>query len=100
MFITVISATYVEQYQIQIQFSDGKTGIIDLLPFLQGPVFQPLHNPEAFQQFSVDPDLETIVWQNGADLAPEFLYFQAFKHDVSLRTQFVQWGYLPKEEIA
>ena len=100
MFITIISATYVKDYQIQLQFSDGKTGTVDLLLFLQGAVFEPLQKTEAFKQFSIDPDLETIVWQNGADLAPEFLYFQAFKNDSSLKTQFVQWGYLPKEEIA
>jgi hypothetical protein len=100
MFITIISATYVDNHQIQFQFSDGKTGVVDLLPFLQGAVFEPLRNKEAFQQFSIDPNLETIVWENGANLAPEFLYFQSFKNDSSLRSQFIQWGYLPKVETA
>lgn len=100
MFITIISATYVDDYQIQFQFSDGKTGIVDLQPFLQGTVFQPLQNIDAFQQFSIDRYLETIVWENGADLAPEFLYFHAFKDDPTLKSLFTKWGYLPKEAIA
>lgn len=100
MCITIVSATYLENYSIQCEFSDGKIGIVDLWPFLQGTVFEPLQNTYAFQQFSIDPDLETIVWDNGADLASEFLYFQAFKNDESLKSLFVEWGYLVKEVIA
>jgi hypothetical protein len=37
-------------------------------------MFEPLANPEVFNQAMVDPELETVVWPNGADLAPEFLY--------------------------
>jgi hypothetical protein len=29
---------------------------------------------EQFKAFRVDSDPETIVWENGADLAPKFLY--------------------------
>ena len=100
MFITITSASYLDDYQIEFQFSDGKLGIVNLLPFLQGSVFEPLKDREIFQKFQIDSDLETIVWENGADLAPEFLYFQAFKNDESLKNQFIEWGYLPKVESA
>ena len=98
MFITIVSATYIKEYLIQCTFSDDKIGVVDLFPFLCGPVFEPLKNKEDFQKFSVDPDLETIVWENGADFAPEFLYFHAFKDDETLKSRFVSWGYLPKKE--
>ena len=42
----------------------------------------------------IDEELETIVWPNGADLAPEYVYFQAFKEDPDLQSQFKQWGYI------
>jgi hypothetical protein len=40
-----------------------------------GPVFRQLYDdPELFAQVYVDPDAATIVWPNGADLAPEVLH--------------------------
>ena len=44
MFITVTAATYIQEYKIEFQFSDGKTGIVDLSSSLTGPVFQPLQD--------------------------------------------------------
>ncbi len=41
---------------------------------MNGPVFEPLHNIEFFRQFRVHSEWKTLVWPNGADMAPEFLY--------------------------
>lgn len=57
-----------------VRFLDGTAGTVDLSQELWGPIFETLANPEAFSQVRVDPELETVVWLNGADLAPEFLY--------------------------
>ena len=57
-----------------LRFHDGLEGSVDLSGELWGPMFEPLRTPEVFQQAKVDPELETVVWPNGADLAPEFLY--------------------------
>jgi hypothetical protein len=46
---------------------------VDLTNELHGPIFEPLRNVEAFRRFHVHPELRTIVWENGADFAPEFL---------------------------
>jgi uncharacterized protein DUF2442 len=40
-------------------------------------VFEPLHDPEYFRLFRVDPECDTLVWPNGADIAPESLYERA-----------------------
>lgn len=70
----VTSAKYVENYTLWLEFSDGRTGLIDLSAELWGPVFEPLKDPATFRQVTINPDLETISWPNGADFAPEFLY--------------------------
>ena len=94
MFLQVTEAHYLDAYRIEVVFNNGKKGIADLVDALKGPVFEPLKNPEAFASFKVDPDFETIVWENGADLAPEYIYYQTFKNEASLQTQFKEWGYV------
>jgi hypothetical protein len=74
MLLHVISAEYVAGYKIRVQFNNGDIGIVDLQGELDGEVFEPLKDICNFKKFYVDPELETIVWENGADLAPEFLY--------------------------
>ena len=94
MFIHVVNAKYVDGYRIEVTFDNGRKGIADFAGTLKGPVFEKLKDEAEFRRFEVDKELETIVWANGADLAPEFVYFQAFKDDISLREQFKFWGYL------
>lgn len=74
MFLHVREARYLHDYVIWLRFNDGAEGEIDLSGELDGEVFVPLRDKNAFRRFRVDPELETIVWENGADLAPEFLY--------------------------
>ncbi len=48
--------------------------MVDLKDELYGEVFEPMKAMEKFKAFKVDAVLGTIVWDNGADFAPEFLY--------------------------
>jgi hypothetical protein len=48
-------------------------GEIDLANGLYGEVFEPLKDVEYFRRIQIHPERRTIVWPNGADLAPEFL---------------------------
>ncbi len=74
MILHVKEAKYLHDYVLWLRFNDGAEGVVDLKDELYGEVFEPLKDIERFKSFKVDPDLETIVWDNGADLAPEFLY--------------------------
>lgn len=74
MLLDVTDAKYVRDYTIWVKFEDGSEGEVDLSDQLYGEVFEPLRDVSVFCQVHVDPELGTIVWPNGADLAPEFLY--------------------------
>jgi hypothetical protein len=74
MILHVKEAKYLHDYVIWVSFNDGTEGEVDLSNELEGEVFSPLKDVRKFKSFKVDPIMQTIVWKNGADLAPEFLY--------------------------
>ncbi|KAB2936268.1 MAG: DUF2442 domain-containing protein [Candidatus Contendobacter sp.] len=94
MILHVTKAKYLEGYRVEVSFNDGKTGTVDLSQSLTGTVFGLLKDIKVFSQLKVDKELDTIVWPNGADLAPEYLYFQAFKEVPELKNKFREWGYI------
>ena len=69
---SVIRATYDGDFRIRLTFHDNLQGTLDFQAWLEGPVFEPLKDEHYFQQFFIDGG--TIVWPNGADVAPETLY--------------------------
>ncbi len=70
----VIDAKYIKDYTLLLRFSDGSEGEVDFEQELEGEIFKPLRDIPYFKNFSVHHELHTIVWPNGADFAPEFLY--------------------------
>jgi hypothetical protein len=69
---TVVSAEYEGGYRIRLSFSEGTVKTVDFRPWLEGPVFEPLKAPSYFRRFFLEAG--TVVWPNGADIAPETLY--------------------------
>jgi hypothetical protein len=66
--------TPLERFEVKLELTDGSAKIVDLAPYLRGPVFEPLRSdPEMFRAVSVDEELGTIVWPNGADICPDVL---------------------------
>ncbi|MBK8795394.1 MAG: DUF2442 domain-containing protein [Anaerolineales bacterium] len=61
-------------YVINVKVDDGAERAIDFEPILLGPLFGALRDLHLFRQASVDAELGTIVWPNGADIAPGVLY--------------------------
>ena len=69
----IVKLDYAGAYAIKVRFADGVEREIDLAQELEGEMFEQLRDPQLFAQFRLDPDTHTIVWPNGADLAPEFV---------------------------
>ena len=70
----VIEARHVAGFVVWLKFRDGTAGEIDLSSEINGPVFEPLRDEAAFRAFQIHPEFHTLVWPNGADIAPEFLH--------------------------
>lgn len=68
----MVRATYEKGFRIHLRFNDGTAGSVDFEPWLAGPVFEPLKRTAYFRKFFVDGG--TVVWPDGADIAPETLY--------------------------
>ena len=93
MFLHITAVIYLHEYRLDVVFDNGRRGVVDLRGALNGKMFEPLRELSLFAQVAIDPELETVVWPNGADFAPEYLYFLAFRDDPALQEQFQRWGY-------
>ena len=69
---SVIDADYRGGYRIRVTFNDNSERTIDFCQWLDGPIFEPLKDPEYFRRFFIDGG--AVMWPNGADIAPETLY--------------------------
>jgi hypothetical protein len=68
----VIRANHEQGFRIHLTFNDGTEASVDFESWLTGPIFEPLNDVAYFRKFFLDGG--TVVWPNGADIAPETLY--------------------------
>ena len=76
--IWIVDAKYMGEYRVYVKFNDGKEGELNLESYIkskeEGTIFSPLKELENFKTVHFNSDIDTIVWSNGADVAPERLY--------------------------
>ncbi len=73
--IWVTDAKALPGFCLWIRFSDNTEGVVDLRNFVASDprsIVANLRDPAAFAAIRVEMD--TVVWANGFDLAPEFLH--------------------------
>ncbi len=74
MILCVTSAEYAGDYKIKVTFNDSTSGIVDFKETILSdhlPIIRELIDIEKFKDFKIK--LDTIFWNNGLDLAPEFI---------------------------
>lgn len=74
---TVSSVNILDGYTLQLEFSNGEKGVLDMEPYLDFGLFKKLRNPSEFNKVSVK--FGTLEWDSGSDLDPEFIYEKARK---------------------
>ncbi len=73
-FHRVISFEILGPYRLRVAFEDGTTQDIDFEPMLYGGLYGPLRDLKLFEQVSIDSEVHTLVWPNGADFNPDTLH--------------------------
>ncbi|MGH2852938.1 MAG: DUF2442 domain-containing protein [Solirubrobacteraceae bacterium] len=81
--VDVTDAEVIGDHRLRLTFEDGLVGDIDFAGRNWRGVSEPLADPAFFAQVQVDPEMGTIAWPNGFDMAPETLYERASQHRVS-----------------
>lgn len=64
----------VGDYTLRIRFDDETERVIDFAPVLVGPLFGLLRDLDLFNQVTLNQEIGTLVWPNGADIDPTVLH--------------------------
>jgi hypothetical protein len=70
----IVEVEVVGDHRLRLAFDDGVAGELDASNWDWSGVFEPLRDPAYFARVALDPELGSISWPNGADIAPETLH--------------------------
>jgi hypothetical protein len=79
----IITVEVVGDFRLRLTFDDGTVGEVDFTDRQWFGVLEPLGDRDYFSRVLVDPEVGTIAWPNGIDLAPEPLYEEARRNPVA-----------------
>lgn len=72
MYPSVVKVIPKEDFILAIVFDNGQEGTLDMKPYLDFGVFQRIRDHDQFNRVRVSFD--TIEWDCGVDLDPEFIH--------------------------
>lgn len=70
----ITAVEYESGFKLYLRFENGEWRIANLESHLDGEVFAPLKNIAQFATAELNEDVDTVVWGNGADMSPDFLF--------------------------
>ncbi len=73
--IKVISVKPLQNYCLEVRFSNNEVRLFDVKPYLNKGIFTELQNENYFKQVTLQ--LDSIAWRNGQDFSPETLYLKS-----------------------
>jgi hypothetical protein len=68
----VAAVTIRDDYQLEIEFTNGEIGVYDCAPLLDFGVFRELRDLDYFKQARAEGG--TVVWPHDQDICPDTLY--------------------------
>jgi hypothetical protein len=68
----VTSVKAADDHRLILSFGNGEQRVFDVTPLLSFGRFRELALPEVFKKVRIAYD--TVGWENGLDLGPEYLY--------------------------
>ncbi len=72
--VYLLSADYIEGFEVFLKFNTGKSGHVDLKDIVfRNEAATVLRDPKVFSEFYLD-SWPTLAWKCGFDIAPETLY--------------------------
>ncbi|MFL6262610.1 MAG: DUF2442 domain-containing protein [Thermoanaerobaculia bacterium] len=78
-------------YRLRVGFDDRSAREIDLGTVLEGEIYGPLRDPALFAAVTIDPEVHTLVWPNGADFDPAVLHDWP-QHEPAMRELTKKWS--------
>ncbi len=71
MYQAIVSVRPNDDFSLTVAFEDGAEGVLDMKPYLDFGVFKKIKGLEQFKRVRIAFD--TIEWESGVDLDPEFV---------------------------
>ena len=95
--IDITRATPLGNKKLLVKFEEYPDEcIVDMSEFLKSwndfNLVKELNDELVFQNFKVDHG--AILWANGFDIAPEYIFFLANKLNSEYQALFKEWGYI------
>ena len=83
----VTSCIIIAPYTLELIFNDGVIKKINFEKILFGEMYSSLKDQNLFNRVSIDPEVFTIVWPNGADFDPAILHdWEKYEDELITRT--------------